>query len=74
MHGVDYNQSLCLPKAESNTKSNPNGLHSVAFWVRFGVQLDSVEKSDPAIAENCVGVVTISFDYVVFRQPLRRVR
>ena len=34
------NQCRCLPKAELNTKTNPNGHHSVAVWVRFGVQLD----------------------------------
>ena len=38
------NQCQCLPKAELNTKTNPNGHHSVAVWVRFGVQLDSLEK------------------------------
>ena len=40
VHGVDYNQCPCLPKAELNTKTNPNGHHPVAVWVRFGVQLD----------------------------------
>ena len=35
-----FNQCRCLPKAELNTKTNPNGHHSVAVWVRFGVQLD----------------------------------
>ena len=34
------NHCRCLPKAELNTKTNPNGHHSVAVWVRFGVQLD----------------------------------
>ena len=43
-HGVDYNQCPCLSKAEFNTKTNPNGRHSVVVWVRFGVQLGSVEK------------------------------
>ena len=32
------NQSPCLSKAELNTKPNPNGHHSMAVWVRFGVQ------------------------------------
>ena len=39
MHGVDYNQCLCLPKAELRTKTNTNGPHSVAVRVRFGFQL-----------------------------------
>ena len=64
MQGVDYSQCLCLPKAELNTKTNPNGHICVAAWVRFGVQLDSIEKNDSV--NNCVGVLTISFDYVVF--------
>ena len=37
---IGINQCRCLPKAELNTKTNPNGHHSVAVWVRFGVQLD----------------------------------
>ena len=41
---VHYNQCQCLPKAELKTKTNPNGHHSVAVWVRFGFQLDSLEK------------------------------
>ena len=55
VHGVDYNQCLCLPKAELKTKTNPNGHHSVAVWVRFGFRLDSLEKKiDPPSAENRV--------------------
>ena len=50
----DYNQCQCLPKAELKTKTNPNGHHSVAVWVRFGFQLGSLEKSDPPNKENCV--------------------
>ena len=49
--GVDYNQCLCLPKAELKTKTNPKSHHFVAVWVRFGFQLDSLEKSVPA----CMG-------------------
>ena len=41
---VHYNQCQCLPKAELKTKTNPNGHHSVAVWVRFGFQLNSLEK------------------------------
>ena len=41
---LDYDQCLCLPKAELKTKTNPNGHHFVAVWVRFGFQLDSLEK------------------------------
>ena len=52
---LDYNQCQCLPKAELKTKTNPNGHHPVAVWVRFGFQLDSLEKSDPPNAENRVG-------------------
>ena len=44
MHGVDYNQCLCLPKAKFNTKPNPNGHHFVAVWVRFGFQLGLRQK------------------------------
>ena len=40
VHGVDYNQCLCLLKAELKTKTNPNGHQSVAVWVRFAVQLN----------------------------------
>ena len=54
MHVLDINQCLCLPKAELKTKTNPNGHHYVAVWVRFGFQLDSLKKSDPANAENRV--------------------
>ena len=36
------------------TKTNPNGHHPVAVWVRFGFQLDSLEKNDPPRAENRV--------------------
>ena len=46
---VHYNQCLPLPQAELKTKTNPNGRHSVAVWVRFGFQLDSLEKSDHII-------------------------
>ena len=47
--GTDFNlhhgdQYLFIPKAELNTKTNPNGHHFVAVWVRFGVQLGSLEK------------------------------
>ena len=35
---------MCLPKAELKTKTNPNGHHPVAVWVRFGFQLGSHEK------------------------------
>ena len=47
--GTDYNlhhvnQYLCLPKAELKTITNPNGHHSLAVWVRFGVQLGSLEN------------------------------
>ena len=45
VHGVDYNQCLCLTKANLNTKTNPNDKNFMAFWVRFGVQLDSLEKN-----------------------------
>ena len=50
------NQCLCLPKAELNTKTNPNGHHSVAVWVRFIVQLHYLRrlKSVPSDAENRV--------------------
>ena len=54
MLGVDYNQCPFLPKAELNTKMNPNGHHPVAVWVRFGFQLGSLEKSVPACVENRV--------------------
>ena len=40
--------------ADRVTKTNPNGYHPVAVWVRFGFQLDSLEKSDPPSAENRV--------------------
>ena len=70
VHGVDYNQCHPLPKAELKTKTNPNGHHPVAVWVRFGFQLDSLEKSDPLNADNCVGVLMISFIYVDSEQPL----
>ena len=40
----DYNQRQCLLKAELKTKTNPNGHHSMAVWVRFGFQLDLLEK------------------------------
>ena len=33
-----------MPKAELKTKTNPNGHHPVAVWVRFGFQLGSLEK------------------------------
>ena len=36
----DYNQCPCLPKAELNIKTNPNGPR-----LRFGVQFDSLEKA-----------------------------
>ena len=36
--------SACLPKAELKTKTNPHGHHFVAVWVRFGFQLDLLEK------------------------------
>ena len=39
-----YNQCQFLPKAELNTKTDPNGHHNVAVWIRFGFQLDSLEK------------------------------
>ena len=45
---------------------------SVAVWVRFGFQVDSLKKSDPLNAGNCVGVLKISFVYVDRQQPLRR--
>ena len=61
---VDFNQCLCLPKAKLKTKTNPNGHHSVAVWVRFGFQLDSLEKNDPLNKKNFVGVLKISFVYV----------
>ena len=54
MNGVDYNHCLCLPKAGLKTDTNPNVHHSVAVWVRFGFQLDSLEKSDPLNARNRV--------------------
>ena len=41
---LGLNQFLCLPKAELNTKINPNGQQPLAVWVRFGFQLDSLEK------------------------------
>ena len=34
-----------MAKAELKTKTNPNGQHSVAVWVHFGFQLDSLEKN-----------------------------
>ena len=34
VHGVDYNQCLCPPKAELKTKTNPNGHH---FCGRLGL-------------------------------------
>ena len=71
MHGVDYKQCRCLPKAELKTKTNPNGHHPAAVWVRFGFQLDSLEKSDLVNVENFVGVLTISFVYVDSEQPLK---
>ena len=50
------NECRCLPKAELNTKTNPNGHHSVAVWVRFGVHLDysCPLKSVPSNAINRV--------------------
>ena len=42
----------------------------MAVWVRFGFQLDSLEKSDLVNVENFVGVLTISFVYVDSEQPL----
>ena len=53
---IGINQCLCLPKAELNTKTNPNGHHSVAVWVRFGVQLDYScrLKSASSTGEKCV--------------------
>ena len=42
--GLGISQCLCLPKAELNNKTNPNGHHYVAVWVRFVVQLGSLEK------------------------------
>ena len=55
---IVINQCRCLPKAELNTKTNPNGHHSVAVWVRFGVQLDYScrLKSASSIGEKCVRV------------------
>ena len=49
------NQCWFLPKAELNTKTNPNGHHPVAVWVRVGVQLDySCLKSVSSDGENRV--------------------
>ena len=51
VHCVDYNQCLPLPCAELKTKTNPNSAarrrlvsFSGAVWVRFGFQLDLLEK------------------------------
>ena len=38
--GPGINQCLYLLKAELDNKTNPNGHHFLAVWVRFGVQLD----------------------------------
>ena len=51
---LDATKAVCLPKAELKTKTNPNGHHFLAVWVRFGFQLGSLEKSVPACVENCV--------------------
>ena len=57
------NQCWCLPKAELNTKTNPNGHHPVAVWVRFGVQLDYScrLKSVSSDGENRVGRRLLEF-------------
>ena len=64
---IVINQCRCLPKAELNTKTNPNGHHSVAVWVRFGVQLDYScrLKSVPSDAEKIVHPL-----YIESRKPL----
>ena len=35
-----FNYCQCLQKAEFKTKTTPNGHHSVAVWVKFGVKID----------------------------------
>ena len=52
-----YSQCECLLKAQLKSQTDKNIVQSMIFWVRFGFQLDSLEKkSDPPTAENCVGV------------------
>ena len=59
---LDYNQCQCLPKAELKTKTNPNGHHPVAVWVRFGFQLGSLEKKCSGLrGKPCNGYVTIVY-------------
>ena len=51
-----FNYCQCLQKAEFNTKTTPNGHHSVPVWVHFGVQIDywCRLKSVPSNRENRV--------------------
>ena len=55
MHVVDIYQCPFLPKAELNTKTNPNGPPSGTCRVHFGVPLRSMKRSAAWTGPCCIG-------------------